>query len=359
MTIPEHIEILRRGPRVWNTWRAENPSIVPDLEGIALSIGDRQLGPINGGPINLSRALLADATLYFATLTGADMRGTDLTNADLRGARLEGVDLTGADLAGAQLDGASMAGAILKAANLSGASLANVQDLTPDQVGEAEGNLGTVLPNELPRPALWSIGQGTLHIETAHSAVEAAEYVYESRNRQERTVDEPGVDEPSVDEDVAEEPALEERDVEAPYVDDTAANGHSAPAPMSFHAATDHEEARGWDTAAEPEIVQEPEIKQHVEPEPEPMRPEPFRAEPVETRPFSPAPTLPRVEDRETRPVHEPLRPQPTVQSMEMGSNGHDHQHNEHGDNESKHVSWLVGGPRRAGRPARNWRDRA
>jgi hypothetical protein len=349
MTIPEHIEILRRGPRVWNTWRAENPSIVPDLEGIALSIGDRQLGPINGGPINLSRALLADATLYFATLTGADMRGTDLTNADLRGARLEGVDLTGADLAGAQLDGASMAGAVLKAANLSGASLANVRDLTPDQVGEAEGNLGTVLPNNLPRPALWSIGQGTLDIETAHSAVEAAEDVYES----------PAGHEPSVDERIVEEPVLEEPDVEAPYVDDTAANGHAVPAPMFFHAATEPEEAREWDTAAEPEIVQEPEIESHVEPEPEPLRAEPVRAEPGEMRPFSPAPTLPRVEARETRPVHEPLQPQPTVQSMAMRSNGHDHQHSQHGDSESKHVSWLVGGPRRVGRPVRNWRDRA
>jgi len=88
MTIPEHMEILRRGPRVWNAWRAENPSIVPDLAGIALSIGDRQMGPINGGPINLSRALLNEAALYYATLTGADMRGADLTNADLRGARL-------------------------------------------------------------------------------------------------------------------------------------------------------------------------------------------------------------------------------------------------------------------------------
>ena len=167
MTIPEHIEILRRGPRVWNAWRDENPSIVPDLAGVALSIGDRQLGPINGGPINLSRALLAEATLYFATLTGADMRGSDLKNADLRGARLEGVDLTGADLAGAQLDGASLSGAVLKAANLSDASLADIIDLTADQIGEAQGNLVTVLPPELERPAVWTVGQEVLHIQTA------------------------------------------------------------------------------------------------------------------------------------------------------------------------------------------------
>ncbi|WP_108680605.1 pentapeptide repeat-containing protein [Methyloceanibacter sp. wino2] len=306
MTIPEHIEILRRGPRVWNAWRAENPSIVPDLEGIALSIGDRQLGPMNGGPINLSRALLADATLYFATLTGADMRGTDLTNADLRGARLEGVDLTGADLAGANLDGANLSGAVLKAANLSGASLADVRDLTTDQIGEAEGNLGTVLPQELQRPALWSVGQGILHIETARDAVEEEAY-------------------------------------EAP-----AAEAPAEPARMSFYAAPEPEETY------QPEETPEPEPAAYVEPEPEP-EPEPVQAAPVETTVFSPAPALPKVEASRPQPAPERFEPQRAV----MRSNGHDTQGNEPGDNENKHVSWLVGGPRRAGRPARNWRDRA
>ena len=66
---PEHIDLLRRGPRPWNEWRAQNPTITPNLAGIALSIGDRQLGPINGGPVNLSHARLRNAVLRFATLT--------------------------------------------------------------------------------------------------------------------------------------------------------------------------------------------------------------------------------------------------------------------------------------------------
>lgn len=320
MTIPEHIEILRRGPRVWNAWRAENPSIVPDLEGIALSIGDRQLGPMNGGPINLSRALLADATLYFATLTGADMRGADLTNADLRGARLEGVDLTGADLAGANLDGATLAGAVLKAANLSGASLTDVRDLTTDQIGEAEGNLGTILPHDLQRPALWSVGQGVLHIETARDAVGEAAY-------------------------------------EAPGAEATA-----EPARTSFYAVAEPEETYQQEEEA-------PEPAAYVEPEPEPEQveiaphaalpaepdPEPVEAQPVERRTFSPAPTLPKVHASRPQPAPERFEPQRSV----MRSNGHDATHTEPGDSENKHVSWLVGGPRRTGRPARNWRDRA
>ena len=254
MTIPEHIEILRRGPRVWNAWRAENPAVVPDLAGIALSIGDRQMGPINGGPINLSRALLNEATLYFATLTGADLRGSNLTNADLRGARLEGVDLTGADLAGAQLDGASLAGAVLKAANLSGASLADVRDLTTDQIGEADGNLGTVLPYDLERPALWSVGQGTVHIETAYEAVEAPE----------------------------DEPAMAETSEE--------------PAPMSFEADVESDDDR------EPEAADEAE-------------PEPTVEQPAARTAYSPTPGLPTVEQR-VEPRAEPNFPTMSVPQL-------------------------------------------
>lgn len=343
MTIPEHIEILRRGPRVWNAWRAENPSIVPDLEGIALSIGDRQLGPMNGGPINLSRALLADATLYFATLTGADMRGTDLTNADLRGARLEGVDLTGADLAGAQLDGASLSGAVLKAANLSGASLADVRDLTTDQIGEAEGNLGTVLPYDLPRPALWSVGQGILQIETARDAVD--ERQDEDTRTEHAPAEEPHVDYPTV------EPAK--------------------PARMWFRTAAAPVEAYEPEQVSEPEEVPEPEAPQYVAAEPEVLpEPEPVQAQPVEMPAYSATPALPKVEamepyaapDRfERQPASQPPRPAP--EPMSMRSNGHEPARNDQGTNENKHVSWLVGGPRRVGREVRtgpqNWRDRA
>lgn len=79
----EHIELLRRGPRPWNEWRAENPSIIPNLVGgVPLSIGDRQMGPINGGPINLAHARLRHAVLRFATLTSSNLEGADLADTD-------------------------------------------------------------------------------------------------------------------------------------------------------------------------------------------------------------------------------------------------------------------------------------
>src|SRR5262249_41400741 len=91
-------------PWSWNAWRMENPAVVPNLTGIALSVGERQMGPINGGPINLSSARLRHASLRFAMLTGADLSTVGLWDADLSDARLDRANLAGADLSEALLD---------------------------------------------------------------------------------------------------------------------------------------------------------------------------------------------------------------------------------------------------------------
>jgi hypothetical protein len=179
----EHIDLLRRGPRPWNEWRAENPSIVPNLVGISLSIGDRQLGPINGGPINLAHARLRDAFLRFATLTKANLTGADLADTDLREARLEGANLAGADLSDAALDRADLADANLAGANLCGASLAGVRNLTKAQLHEAEGNAFTVLPDYLERPLIWTVAQG---VEKPASIVRPEPRRIEERHEEKR-----------------------------------------------------------------------------------------------------------------------------------------------------------------------------
>lgn len=155
----EHIEWLRRGPRLWNEWRAENPTIIPNLVGVTLSIGDRQMGPINGGPINLAHARLRHACLRFATLSGANLEGTDLADTDLREARLEGANLVGADLSDAVLAGADLAGADLTSANLCGADLSRVRNVTPAQLHAAEGDRTTVLSPDVERPLIWTVAQ--------------------------------------------------------------------------------------------------------------------------------------------------------------------------------------------------------
>jgi hypothetical protein len=82
MANDEHVAKLKRG--MWNTWRDENPRILPDLRE-------------------------------------ADLRGTDLSGANLIKANLGGAILSRAHLTGAILSRADLSGAILSGANLRGA----------------------------------------------------------------------------------------------------------------------------------------------------------------------------------------------------------------------------------------------
>ena len=83
MANSEHTEILRRGPRAWNAWRQDNPSHIPNLDDAALSLSERQLGPINGGPINLHSATIQRAIFRSANLSAGDLESADLSGANL------------------------------------------------------------------------------------------------------------------------------------------------------------------------------------------------------------------------------------------------------------------------------------
>jgi len=151
----DHVDLLRRGPRVWNAWRRQHPSIVPNLTRIFLSASERQMGPMNGGPINLAAARLRRASLRFATLSGANLEGADLSGADLTDARLDGANLANADLGGAVLDRTDLAHARLTGANLCGANVAKAHNLTEAQLADAIGDASTVLPSSLKAPDSW------------------------------------------------------------------------------------------------------------------------------------------------------------------------------------------------------------
>jgi hypothetical protein len=143
---------------LWNQWRTQNPSLTPNLTGIALSAGERQMGPISGGPINFSFARLSHASLRFATLSGANLEMADLSDADLSDARLDGANLAGAELCEALLERADFSGARLMGANLASASLKEARNLTQAQIDEALGDALTVLPPHLVRPEGWGGG---------------------------------------------------------------------------------------------------------------------------------------------------------------------------------------------------------
>ena len=155
MSNPSHVDALRAGPRVWNSWRQKNPSVVPILNDLNVSISERQFGRVQGGPIDLSLAELRRALLDQATLTEANLTGAILTDADLSDARLENSDLRGANLSGASLAYATLSGARLDGANLCGADLRLAQGLTQAQIERAFGDRRTALPSNLTIPIVW------------------------------------------------------------------------------------------------------------------------------------------------------------------------------------------------------------
>jgi hypothetical protein len=163
---PEHdyAEILRSGPQAWNAWREKNPSTIPDLSGIALTLSERQMGPINGGPINLESARLQDAFLRFATLSAADLEAADMSGADLEHARFDQANLSAANLSSALLDHADFAGANLKKVKLCGASLHHAKNLTHAQLEESIGSDTAILPNYLHESVSPSVARS--HTET-------------------------------------------------------------------------------------------------------------------------------------------------------------------------------------------------
>src|SRR6266446_1234945 len=95
------LEILGKGVAVWNEWRRQGRTFIPDL----------------------FEPYLREARLDGADLSRANLRNADLTGADLRGANLSAANLSGANLGWANLSGVYLNGADLRGTNLSGTNL--------------------------------------------------------------------------------------------------------------------------------------------------------------------------------------------------------------------------------------------
>lgn len=169
-----HIDILRSGKDVWNSWREDNPDIRPDLESaqlVGMDLSEFNLSNVKLREANLSTARLCKANLTLAylpysrcintdftdvkakkvhfgnsTLDGAIFNNADLSDAKItdarfirtkcRGAnisfsRLTSTDFTesnfvAANFSQANFDSAIFNGALLNASNLTGANLCNV-----------------------------------------------------------------------------------------------------------------------------------------------------------------------------------------------------------------------------------------
>jgi uncharacterized protein YjbI with pentapeptide repeats len=142
-----HQAKLREGVTAWNSWRADEPSTVPDLAGAdllaAVLIGAdlRQAKLLRA---NLAEAVLTDAILVGAALDGANLHRTHFYRANLSSASLRRADLTNADLHEANLTGANLIGANLSGADATDASFPYA-DLTSSHLANAtfiRANLG-------------------------------------------------------------------------------------------------------------------------------------------------------------------------------------------------------------------------
>ncbi|HEX3104063.1 MAG TPA: toll/interleukin-1 receptor domain-containing protein [Terriglobales bacterium] len=116
MADQSQFEILKQGVLVWNTWRQENPRIIPNLTAIEMTHSDL-------GGINLDSVDLSDAKLNGAHLGGASLINANLSRADLRKTNLDASELIHASLRGANLCGASLGGTNCHVASLRCATL--------------------------------------------------------------------------------------------------------------------------------------------------------------------------------------------------------------------------------------------
>lgn len=141
MANQQHLEVIRKGPGIWNQWRVENPKIQPDLSFAQLSrsnfsyadFTETDLNNANLNGTNLTNTDFSYANLQSATIVGAKLTETVFNYANLRNADLsfaaffravlnntclceaylyetsfKASDLTGVDLGGAGMNGTSL-----------------------------------------------------------------------------------------------------------------------------------------------------------------------------------------------------------------------------------------------------------
>ncbi len=116
MANPEHLAKLNQGVEAWNRWRAENPSVTPDLQKAQIDIAD-----LKG--INFKGAGLRWAWFKTADMTGANLQDADFGYAHVAYSKMDGANLTGAYFREAACMSLSLRGANCHHAIFSGASL--------------------------------------------------------------------------------------------------------------------------------------------------------------------------------------------------------------------------------------------
>jgi len=143
MANPEHVAILKQGVEVWNRWRAENPDVIPDLNGANLE--KVQLREINleGSTIveaNLREAMIFESQLMRVNFENSDLSntnfwGSELTSANLKYTKLARAQFITANLSLSDFSYADLCGAVLMGANLTATKLNHAKILNANFIG--------------------------------------------------------------------------------------------------------------------------------------------------------------------------------------------------------------------------------
>jgi uncharacterized protein YjbI with pentapeptide repeats len=156
MANSNHVRIIRKGPGVWNSWREENPGIIPDLSGAnlcgipvmkqGLRVADIDKISVleldNQMVCELEGASIVITNLRYANLSGVDLSGANLRLSDLRGANLSNADLRNAQLDHAHMVDTNLDNAILTGCSVFGISAWNLKGKPADQSNLIVSRLG-------------------------------------------------------------------------------------------------------------------------------------------------------------------------------------------------------------------------
>ena len=146
MANKEHLEILKQGVSVWNSWRAKYPGIKPDLSMgklIGADMSDMELSGATMRQADLNNANLSRAYLNEADLSEANLNWTNLRGAYLHRANLQKVKCIGAYLIDADLSRAHIEESDLSKANLRGAYMleTNLREANLNKAGLNDATL--------------------------------------------------------------------------------------------------------------------------------------------------------------------------------------------------------------------------
>lgn len=132
----KYLSILKQGAIEWNTWRHENPEVLPDFRHADLRNTD-----LRG--FDLSCVDLRDADLSGANLSGVNFHGSDLSRANLSQTELVKTDFCRADLWKSNLSAAKLIDANLKGCQLAETDLRNAELMNCEVYGSSAWGLKT------------------------------------------------------------------------------------------------------------------------------------------------------------------------------------------------------------------------